>query len=118
MSQMSDCVPSLAIVALFAKTQTVIEGVGFIRSKESDRIGDLAGELRKLGADISETPDGMVIKPANLKPAHLGTHHDHRLAMAFALIQREIPGIVIENPEVVSKSWPDYFAALASFYTD
>lgn len=116
MSQISDCVPTLAVVALFASKPTRIKGVGFIRSKESDRIGDLVFELKKLGADISETPDGILIKPAPLKPAALNTHDDHRLAMAFALIQREMPGIVINNPEIVSKSWPGYFSDLASFY--
>ena len=116
MSQISDCVPTLAVVAMFAETPTQISGVGFIRTKESDRIGDLIGELRKLGANISETHDGMVISPASLHGASLETHHDHRLAMAFALIQREVDGVVINNPEVVSKSWPNYFDTLRSFY--
>ena len=116
MSQISDCVPTLADVAMFAETPTQISGVGFIRTKESDRIGDLISELRKLGANISETHDGMVIAPASLHGASLETHHDHRLAMAFALIQREVDGVVINNPEVVSKSWPNYFDTLRSFY--
>ena len=116
MSQISDCVPTLAVVAMFAETPTQISGVGFIRTKESDRIGDLISELRKLGANISETHDGMVIAPASLHGASLETHHDHRLAMAFALIQREVDGVVINNPEVVSKSWPKYFDTLRSFY--
>ena len=116
MSQISDCVPTLAVVAMFAETPTQISGVEFIRTKESDRIGDLISELRKLGANISETHDGMVIAPASLHGASLETHHDHRLAMAFALIQREVDGVVINNPEVVSKSWPNYFDTLRSFY--
>jgi len=116
MSQISDCVPTLAVVALFAETPTRINGVGFIRNKESDRIGDLIAELRKLGANISETADGMVISPGTLHGASLATHNDHRLAMAFALIQREVDGVVVNNPEVVSKSWPNYFDVLRSFY--
>jgi 3-phosphoshikimate 1-carboxyvinyltransferase len=58
----------------------------------------------------------MVIQPGLLHGANLETHHDHRLAMAFALIQREVDGVVINNPEVVSKSWPNYFDVLPSFY--
>lgn len=116
MSQISDCVPTLAVVAMFADSPTEISGVGFIRGKESDRIGDLISELRKLGANIVETSDGMVINPATLRAASLETHHDHRLAMAFALIQREVSGVVVCSPEVVSKSWPDYFEALKTFY--
>ena len=116
MAQISDCVPTLAVVAMFAKTPTQISGVGFIRNKESDRIGDLIGELKKLGANVRETDDGMVILPSPLHGATLETHHDHRLAMAFALIQREVDGVVINNPAVVSKSWPNYFEVLHSFY--
>lgn len=116
MSQISDCVPTLAVVALFAETPTRISGVGFIRNKESDRIGDLISELRKLGANVSETADGMVIAPGALHGATLETHHDHRLAMAFALIQHEVDGVVVNNPEVVSKSWPNYFDVLHTFY--
>ena len=116
MSQISDCVPTMAVVAMFADSSTEISGIGFIRGKESDRIGDLAGELRKLGANISETKDGMVVTPVPLRAASLDTHHDHRLAMAFALIQREVHGVVVRSPEVVSKSWPGYFEALKSFY--
>jgi 3-phosphoshikimate 1-carboxyvinyltransferase len=116
MSQISDCVPTLAVVALFAKTPTRISGVGFIRNKESDRIGGLIGELRKLGANISETDDGMVILPGALRGASLETHQDHRQAMAFALLKREVDDVVVNNPEVVSKSWPNYFDALPSFY--
>jgi len=116
MSQISDCVPTLAVVALFADSPTQIEGVEFIRTKESDRIGDLANELSKLGANISQTRDGMLIQPAPLVGASLATHHDHRLAMAFSLIQREVSGVVVQNPEVVSKSWPGFFESLSSFY--
>ena len=109
MSQISDCVPTLAVVALFAESPTKITGVSFIRAKESDRIGDLATELRKLGANINEHQDGLTITPTPLVGASLATHHDHRLAMAFALIGLRINGVVVQNPEVVSKSWQDYF---------
>ncbi|MFM8955528.1 MAG: 3-phosphoshikimate 1-carboxyvinyltransferase [Actinomycetota bacterium] len=116
MSQISDCVPTLAVVALFATTPTEISGVGFIRGKESDRIADLAHELRKLGAIVRDKPDGLRIEPGLLAGASLMTHHDHRLAMAFALAQREIANIILDDPKVVAKSWPRYFAALPNFY--
>ena len=115
MSQISDCVPTLAVVALFAESPTKITGVSFIRAKESDRIGDLATELRKLGANISEHRDGLTITPTPLVGASLATHHDHRLAMAFALIGLRVDGVVVQNPEVVSKSWPDYFEDFKTF---
>lgn len=112
MSEMSDVVPTLAAVALFASTPTRIRGVGFIRKKESDRIGDFARELRKLGAEVVEHDDGFEIVPGPLHGGRCDTHHDHRLAMAFGLVGLVVKDVVINQPAVVSKSWPDYWAML------
>jgi 3-phosphoshikimate 1-carboxyvinyltransferase len=112
MVDMSDLVPTVAAVAVFADSPTRIRGVGFIRAKESDRLGDLCVELRRLGADAEDTDDGLLIRPAALHAARLGTHHDHRLAMAFGVIGLRIPGVEIEDPGVVSKSWPGYWEVL------
>ena len=112
MSEMSDVVPTLAAVALFASSTTRIRGVGFIRKKESDRIGDLARELRKLGAQVVEHDDGLEISPRPLRGGLCDTHHDHRLAMAFGLIGLVVSGVVIDQPAVVSKSWPNYWEML------
>jgi 3-phosphoshikimate 1-carboxyvinyltransferase len=80
MVDMSDLVPTLAAVGVFADTPVVIRGVGFIRSKESDRLGDLCAELRAAGIDAADDADGMVVRPGHPHAARLGTHHDHRLA--------------------------------------
>jgi len=109
LSDMSDLVPSLAVVAMFAHSPTVISGVEFIRNKESDRIGDLAAELTKTGGAIYEQSDGLVIEPAPLHGARLATHDDHRLAMAFSVLGAAVEGIEIDDGDVVSKSWPDYW---------
>jgi 3-phosphoshikimate 1-carboxyvinyltransferase len=114
MRDMSDLVPTLAVVAAFAQTATTITGVGFIRNKESDRIGDLARELRVLGVSVDEQTDGLVIHPSILRAGTVDTHHDHRLAMSLALIGLVTPGIVINDPMVVTKSWPEYWAMLGS----
>jgi len=115
MADISDLVPTLAVVATQAVTPTRITGVGFIRAKESDRLGDLAGELRKTGALVSVEPDGLLIEPTDLlQGARLDTHHDHRLAMAFGLLGLVVDGIEIVDPAVVSKSWPSYWDALAA----
>ena len=113
MRDMSDLVPTLAVVAATASTPTTISGVGFIRAKESDRLGDLAHELRKTGAGIEELGDGLLIEPRFLHGAVLNTHHDHRLAMAFGVLGTVVDGIGITDPDVVSKSWPDYWELLA-----
>ena len=109
MVDISDLVPTLSVVAPFADTPTPIRGVGFIRAKESDRLGDLSAELRRAGVDAEETADGLVIRPGLPHPAVLQTHHDHRLAMSFALMGLAVPGIEVADPDVVSKSWPRFW---------
>lgn len=112
MVDLSDLVPTLAAVAAFADTPTRIRGVGFIRAKESDRLGDLCAELRRLGARADDTDDGLTIAPATLHGSRLHTHDDHRLAMAFGLIGMRVPGVEIDDPDVVTKSWPGYWEML------
>jgi 3-phosphoshikimate 1-carboxyvinyltransferase len=110
MADCSDLVPAVAVAMLFAVSKSRISGVGFIRKKESDRLGDFADELKKIGAEIVVEEDGLVVVPLKkAQPALLDTHHDHRLAMAFSLLSLAIPGVEISNPSVVSKSWPSYF---------
>ena len=112
MVDLSDLVPTLAVVAPFAHTPTTVRGVGFIRGKESDRLGDLCRELRTAGVDATETDDGLHVRPGVPHAARLGTHHDHRLAMAFGLLGLVVDGIDIEDPAVVSKSWPGFWDVL------
>ncbi|MEO8264662.1 MAG: 3-phosphoshikimate 1-carboxyvinyltransferase [Ilumatobacteraceae bacterium] len=112
MVDLSDLVPTLATVAAFADTPTRIRGVGFIRAKESDRLGDLCAELRRLGAHAHDTDDGLTIEPSILHGSRLQTHDDHRLAMAFGLIGLRVPGVEIVDPDVVTKSWPGYWKML------
>ncbi len=115
MADISDLVPTVAVVATQAVTPTRITGVGFIRAKESDRLGDLAAELNATGAAVTVDDDGLTIHPTDLlHGALLGTHHDHRLAMALGLLGLVVDGIEIADPGVVSKSWPGYWDTLAS----
>lgn len=114
MIDLSDLVPTLAAVAVFADSRTDIHGVGFIRHKESDRLSALCEELRKAGVDAVDNPDGLVVEPSTPHSATLGTHHDHRLAMAFALVGLGSSGIIVEDPDVVSKSWPDFWSMIES----
>jgi len=117
MADMSDLVPTLAVVAAFADSPTRITGVGFIRQKESDRIGDLVNGLKMVGCDAVEEEDGILIRPVHESQMHgaeLSTHDDHRLAMAWSLLALRISGIVIDDPEVVSKSWPEWWDVRSS----
>lgn len=113
MRHIPDTAPTLAAIAPFAQTPTVISGIASARLKESDRISAVCTELIRLGVQVEEYPDGMKIYPAEqIFPATIRTYNDHRIAMAFALIGLRVPGIVIENPACVSKTFPTYFDVL------
>ena len=112
MRDMSDLVPTLAAVAVYASSPTVIRGVGFIRSKESNRIDDLASELRNIGVNATATTDGLIVSPSDVRGGSVDTHHDHRMAMAFSLIGIGSGGMDILNPSVVSKSWPGFWSMI------
>ena len=109
MNAISDTVPTLAAVALFASSPTTIRNVAHIRDKETDRIGDLVRELRKLGARVAEHADGMTIEPATLHGATVSTYDDHRMAMSLSLPGLVVPGVQIEDPACVGKTFPDYW---------
>ena len=113
MNAISDTVPTLAVVALFADGPTTIRNVAHIRDKETDRIGDLARELRRLGADVVEHPDGLEITPAALHPATVATYDDHRMAMSLALAGLRVPGLRVLDPGCVGKTFPGYWTSLA-----
>ncbi|NLF68247.1 MAG: 3-phosphoshikimate 1-carboxyvinyltransferase [Candidatus Anammoximicrobium sp.] len=114
MNAISDTVLTLAAVALYADSPTTITGVAHIRHKESDRIGDLARELRQLGAAVEERPDGLQIVPADLHGAEIETYNDHRMAMSLALAGLRTPGVVILNPRCTDKTYPRFFDDLRS----
>jgi 3-phosphoshikimate 1-carboxyvinyltransferase len=114
LNSMPDLAQTLAVAALFAEGETTIRNVANLRVKECDRIAATATELRKLGAAVEEFPDGLRIRPGELHGAEIDTYDDHRMAMSFALAGLRIPGVVIKEPECVSKTFPDYFKALES----
>jgi 3-phosphoshikimate 1-carboxyvinyltransferase len=116
MNAISDTVQTLAPVALFAEGPTTIRGVAHIRHKETDRIGDLARELRKFGASVDELQDGLRIEPppaGQLRGATVKTYHDHRMAMSLALPGLVVPGVVVLDPGCTAKTYPGYFDDLA-----
>jgi 3-phosphoshikimate 1-carboxyvinyltransferase len=114
MNAISDTVQTLGAVALFASGPTTIRGVGHIRHKETDRIGALAAELRKLGASVEERSDGLKITPGPLHGAKLDTYQDHRMAMSLALVGLRQPGVVIRDPGCTAKTYPRFFDDLHS----
>jgi 3-phosphoshikimate 1-carboxyvinyltransferase len=113
MGGMPDLVPTLAAIAPFCSSPTRIHGVAFIRHHESDRLRALTTELRRLGATVDESEDGMLIGPSRIGAAAVETYDDHRIAMAFAVTGLKTAGIRIKNPGCVSKTYPDFFRDLA-----
>jgi 3-phosphoshikimate 1-carboxyvinyltransferase len=109
MNKISDTVQTIAPVALFAEGPTRIRGVAHNRHKETDRISDLACELRKLGAEILEHPDGLTIIPRALHGTILETYRDHRMAMGLSLVGLRIAGTKIQDPRCTGKTFPDFF---------
>jgi 3-phosphoshikimate 1-carboxyvinyltransferase len=112
MNDISDTVMTLGAVACFAEGSTTIRNVAHIRHKETDRIAALATELRKLGAGVEESPDGLTITPAPLRGCAVDTYNDHRMAMSLALVGLKVPGVVIRNPGCVAKTYPGFWQDL------
>ena len=115
LANISDTFPTLAVCCAFADGESRLGGLAHTRVQESDRIHAVATELRRLGAEVEETPDGVRVRPRPLHGAVVQTYGDHRIAMAFALVGLRVDGIAIADPDCVAKTFPDYFAALSSF---
>lgn len=108
----SDTAQTLAVVALFTSGPTTLRGIAHNRFKETDRIGNLAIELRRLGARVDEGDDGLTVHPAPLRAACIETYGDHRMAMSFAIAGLRLPGTQIADPACVAKTYPRFFLDL------
>jgi 3-phosphoshikimate 1-carboxyvinyltransferase len=106
-----DEIPVIAVVACFAEGRTVIKDAAELKVKESDRISVMVANLAKMGADIEETDDGMVINGG--RPMHgavIDSKKDHRIAMSFAIASLMADGTTqILDPECVEISYPGFF---------
>ena len=116
MKTISDTALTLAAIAPFADSKVVIRNIEHTRWQETDRIHAMVTELRKLGVPVIEHQDGLEISPSPITPAAIDTYSDHRVAMAFSLIGLKVPGIRINDPECVSKTFPNYFEVLQGLY--
>ena len=112
MKEISDTVPTLAAIAALASGPTVISDVAFIAQKESDRVTALITELRKIGVKAEKTETGMVIYPGEVQKGTIHTYDDHRIAMAFSILGLVVPGITLDSPQCVAKTFPSFFDVL------
>ena len=114
MNQMPDAAMTLAVAALFASGPTTIRNIYNWRVKETERLQAVSTELRKLGAVVEEGYDYLLIQPPEqIKTASIETYDDHRMAMAFSLAACGNAPATINNPDCVSKTFPDYFEVLS-----
>jgi len=108
----SDTALTLCALAPFAEGETEIRNIEHTRVQECDRISAAVTELRRLGQEVEEFPDGLRIRPRPVTPAVVRTYHDHRVAMAFALVGLKAPGVSIADPGCTAKTFPDYWERL------
>ena len=120
MGNMPDVAPTLAVVAAFAEGTTVINNIAHLRIKECDRLSAMVTELGKMGADVVEEPDRMIIHGRadglNLHGAEIETYEDHRIAMCFGVAGLKIPGVRISGENCVVKSFPDFWQLLQAMF--
>lgn len=106
--EVGELTPVVAAVLCFADGPSVISGVAHLRGHETDRLAALATELSALGGDVTETEDGLRISPAPLHGGTFHTYDDHRLVMAGAVLGLRVPGVLVENPATVGKTYPGF----------
>lgn len=116
MNDFSDQTMTMAAVAVYAKSKTVIKNVGHIRHQESDRMLAIETELKRMGIRCEVSGGDIAIYPGQPKPSVVNTYNDHRMAMAFSLVGLRSEGITIADPNCVSKTFADYFEKLEMLY--
>jgi len=112
MEAIPDMAQTLAVVAAFADGPSRITNIASLRVKETDRVRAIAKELPKLGVQVAEGPSDWTITPPTdgvYLSGEIDTYDDHRMAMAFAVAGLRIPGIRINNPGCVAKTFPDFW---------
>jgi 3-phosphoshikimate 1-carboxyvinyltransferase len=100
--------PVVAAVAALADSPSWLRGIAHLRGHETDRLAALAHELNALGGDVTETEDGLVIRPRPLHGGVFATYADHRIATAAAVIALEVPGIDVEDVDTTAKTLPGF----------
>jgi len=113
MENCPDQAQTLAVLAAFADGKTTMTGIRSLRVKETERVVAVEQELKKMGIKTESTQDSMTIYGGSPRPARIDTYGDHRMAMAFAVAATKLPGMEISDPDVVTKTFPRFWKALA-----
>ncbi len=110
-ADLRDCgelTPVLTALAALATTPSRFTGVAHLRLQETDRLAALATELGRLGGDVRQLPDGLVVHPRPLRPGLLASYDDHRIAMAWAVLGLGVDGIAVADVATTGKTVPDF----------
>lgn len=100
--------PTIAALAAHGDGPTRLRGIGHIRGHETDRLAALATEIGRLGGQVEQTHDGLVITPRPLHGGVVETYHDHRMATAGALLGLGVPGVRVVDVATTGKTLPDF----------
>ena len=110
-----DLLPAIAILALKSDKPIELFNVKHARYKETDRIAIISRELKKIGLDVKEKEDGMILKKTNnLHSAELNSENDHRLFMAFSIVGMFIGDCIVSDPDAVKVSYPEFITDMKS----
>ncbi len=113
-TELADSIMTAIVLAPFAPETTTFTHLGRLRVQECERVAALRTELTKCGALVEEHGDTLTVHPGPLHGAEINTYNDHRMAMCFAMLGLRVPGIRLQNPSCVRKTFPNFFAKLAS----
>ncbi|GAB6901502.1 3-phosphoshikimate 1-carboxyvinyltransferase [Kineosporia succinea] len=108
LSAAGELTPTVAAIAALAETPSHLRGIAHLRGHETDRLKALATELNRLGGNVTETDDGLIIKPAKLRGGVFRSYADHRMATAGAVIGLKVPGVGVENIGTTAKTLPEF----------
>ncbi|MFD5426055.1 3-phosphoshikimate 1-carboxyvinyltransferase [Streptomyces sp. NPDC127084] len=108
LGEVGELTPGIAAVAALADSPSTLRGVAHLRLHETDRLAALTKEINELGGDVTETADGLHIRPRPLHGGVFRTYDDHRMATAGAIIGLAVPGVEIENVGTTAKTLPDF----------
>ncbi len=112
-TDLADGIMTAIAMAPFAPLPSLFTDLGRLRLQECERVAALKSELTKCGAVVTESGNTLAIQPGPLRAARIATYHDHRIAMCFAILGLRVPGMEIEDPGCVRKTFPNFFAKLS-----
>jgi 3-phosphoshikimate 1-carboxyvinyltransferase len=108
--------PAVAALCLAADSPSHLRGIAHIRGHETDRLAALATEFNSMGGHVTETEDGLTIRPAPLNGGRFRTYADHRMAHAAVILGLAVDGVAVQDIATTSKTFPDFAGAWSALF--